>query len=144
MKILLTGANGQLGHYVQQLAPQLLDKDSSLIACSREELDLASDESIREQISTVRPDVVINAAAYTNVDLAETEKEPAFRINGVAVGVIAEACEGIGAKLIQISTDYVFDGKRREPYPVDFPTSPINTYGASKLEGERLALSKCS
>jgi len=141
-RILVTGANGQLGYSIKKISGDFPDAEFHF--CTRDELDLSCDTSIREKIKNIAPDVVINAAAYTNVDLAESEKEMAFRINGAAVGVIAEVCELIGAKLIQISTDYVFDGKRNEPYPVDFPTSPINTYGASKLEGEIQALSKCS
>ncbi len=141
-RILVTGANGQLGHYIQQISGNF--PEAEFLFCTRDELDLACDNSIREKIKITAPDVVINAAAYTNVDLAETEKEMAFRINGTAVGVLAEVCGEVGAKLIHISTDYVFDGKRTEPYPVDFPTSPINIYGASKLEGENQALSKCA
>ena len=88
--------------------------------------------------------MVINCAAFTDVDGAESKRAEAMRINGAGVGVLAEACEMIGAALIQISTDYVFDGEASEPYPTGHPVSPVNYYGESKAEGEYLALSLCS
>jgi dTDP-4-dehydrorhamnose reductase len=140
-KVLVTGANGQLGRAIS-----LLSAERSKLACvllTREEMDLTSDDSIQSALLAHRPDVVINCAAYTAVDKAEEEHDLAMRINGEAVGVIVKVCEEIGAKLIQISTDYVFDGNNDSPYPVDFPTSPINWYGETKLRGETEA-ARCS
>jgi dTDP-4-dehydrorhamnose reductase len=140
-KVLVTGANGQLGHAIS-----LLSAERTKLACvllTREDMDLTSDDSIQSAMLTHRPDVVINCAAYTAVDKAEEERDLAKRINGEAVGVIVKVCEEIGAKLIQISTDYVFDGNNDSPYPVDFPTSPINWYGETKLHGETEA-ARCS
>lgn len=140
-KVLVTGASGQLGHAISLLSPK-----RSTLACvllNREEMDLTSDDSIQSAVLTHRPDVVINCAAYTAVDKAEEERDLAMRINGEAVGVIAVACEEAGTMLIQISTDYVFDGTRDSPYPVGFPPCPVNWYGATKLRGETEA-ARCS
>ena len=136
-RILLTGANGQLGHYIQELAPQLLDEDSVLIPCTREQLDLSDPASIHLAIETHQPDVVINAAAYTAVDQAESEPDLARRINGDAVADLVAACSKTGARLIQISTDYIFDGTKTEPYQIHDHPNPINVYGATKLLGEQ-------
>lgn len=139
MKVLFTGATGQLGHYLAEQGAELFP-ETELIGMSRAELDLGDDESIRNAISQHRPDVVINAAGYTNVDGAEDEAEKSMRLNGAAVGVLAKSCEGVDARLIQISTDYVFDGEATEPYQPDAPTNPLGVYGRTKLEGERQAL----
>ena len=141
-KVLLTGANGQLGQYVQKHASQYPELE--IIPCTRKELDLSDIESIQDVILKIRPDVVINAAAYTAVDKAEEERELAMCVNGLAVGEIAQACEEIKANLIHISTDYVFDGKKQGGYLPDDQTNPINYYGESKLKGEQLALEHCS
>ncbi len=140
-KILITGAKGQLAHAISGLSAGRSKLDCVFL--TREEMDLTNDDSIRSAIMTHRPNTVINCAAYTAVDKAEEERDLAMRINGKAVGVIAKVCEEIGAKLIQISTDYVFDGNNDSPYPVDFPTSPINSYGETKLRGETEA-ARCS
>lgn len=137
MKILISGATGQLGHYLQELAPEKLGAGSELVACDRSQLDLAKAESIHHAIKTHRPQVVINAAAYTAVDKAESEPELAQRINGEAVADLVAACNHVDAKLIQISTDYVFDGTKGSPYLVTDRPNPINVYGASKLLGEQ-------
>ena len=141
-KVLVTGGDGQLGYALRQLA--LDEGELDWVFCSREDLDLMDDDSIRSAISDHAPDVVINAGAYTSVDQAEDERELAMRINGYAVGVIAQVSESVGAHLIQISTDYIFGGREREPYAVDHKPNPINYYGVTKLEGEMQALKNCS
>lgn len=137
MKILITGANGQLGHYLRELAPEKLAPGAELIACDRSQLNLARAESIHQAIEGHRPQVVINAGAYTAVDKAESEPELAKRINGEAVADLAAACQGMSARLIHISTDYVFDGTKRSPYLTTDTPKPINVYGSSKLLGEQ-------
>lgn len=141
-KVLLTGANGQLGSYIQKLCSEY--QGIELIALTRNELNLAQSESIRKVILHYKPDVVINAAAYTAVDKAELERELAMRVNGLSVGELAKTCEELGSSLIQISTDYVFNGEKGEPYLTDDQTDPVNFYGESKLMGEQLATSHCS
>ncbi len=106
-------------------------------------LDLSRPEAIHAVVSEVRPEVVINCGAFTQVDRCESEPELALLINGTAVGWLAEACEAQGALLMQISTDYVFDGSGTRPYREDDPTNPVSVYGRTKLEGERQA-ARCS
>jgi dTDP-4-dehydrorhamnose reductase len=139
MKVLVTGANGQLGRALCISAPN----DAELVAVTRNELDLANAAAIADCVSRVRPDVVLNAGAYTAVDLAESEKELAYKVNGAAPGALAHACREIGARLIHVSTDYVFDGRASRPYRPDDATNPQNVYGASKLEGEQ-RIAQCS
>ncbi len=133
MKILVTGRQGQL---VQSLLERGRDSGHQLVALGRPELDLEQPGSAAEAVRRVRPDVVISAAAYTAVDQAEDEPERAHRINGAAPGELAEAAHEIGARIIHISTDYVFDGRSPEPYRPDAPVAPLGVYGRSKLEGE--------
>jgi dTDP-4-dehydrorhamnose reductase len=95
-------------------------------------------EKLQQVLETIKPVVVINAAAYTAVDKAETEKELALLVNGTAVGRLAVICQSIGARLLHVSTDYVFDGTATRPYKEDDAVAPVNQYGASKLEGEQL------
>lgn len=142
MRILLTGANGQLGTELRRsLAPlgQLLPatRTGTLPDGSRcERVDLDQPAALPAIIARLRPDVVVNAAAYTAVDRAETEPELAYRINAEAVDALALACADTGARLIHYSTDYVFSGENDRPWREDDPTGPVNTYGASKLAGE--------
>jgi dTDP-4-dehydrorhamnose reductase len=138
MKILLTGANGQLGHYIKLVSPEYLDSTSSLITFGRGALDLRDKASIRRAVLDSQPDVVINAGAYTAVDRAESEPDLARRVNGDAVADLVDSCHEVGARLIQISTDYVFDGIKHEPYLTTDKPNPINTYGATKLLGEQI------
>ncbi len=142
LTVLLTGANGQLGTYIRHLVSEY--PDIQLISTSRLEIDLSQLDTIQEKILSLAPDLVINASAYTNVDKAETDRELAMTINGHAVGEIAKACEKLQASLIQISTDYVFDGEKEGEYLPNDPTNPINYYGATKLQGEQLAHQYCS
>jgi len=108
-----------------------------VIATDRSTLDLADVDAIRRVVREVKPEVVVNAAAYTAVDRAESETELAMRINGVAPGVLAEAAKRLGALLVHYSTDYVFDGTKESPYVESDAPNPINVYGESKLAGER-------
>ncbi|MEZ2251541.1 dTDP-4-dehydrorhamnose reductase [Microcoleus sp.] len=132
MKILLTGGSGQLA---QELQPILLSS-GEVIAVDRARLDLSQPETIRQAIAEIQPHLVVNAGAYTAVDKAETEPELAQAVNGIAPGIIAEECEKLGATLIHISTDYVFDGSQGYPYRETDSTNPLGSYGKSKLAGE--------
>ncbi len=130
--ILLLGTGGQVGHALQETLPAV----GPTQGFDRAALDLTDTEAIRHTVRHHRPDIIVNAAAYTAVDRAETEQELAFAVNATAPGVLAEAAAACGALLVHYSTDYVFDGTRRTPYPEDAPTHPLNVYGASKLAGE--------
>lgn len=131
-RILLTGVNGQVGQELQRTLIPL----GEVIGIGRKTMDLASSTSIRQVIGEVKPDLIVNAAAYTAVDKAETETELANSINAVAPTIMAEEAERIGATLIHISTDYVFDGRKNTPYTEQDATNPICVYGQSKLAGE--------
>ena len=131
--ILLTGAGGQLG---AELAPALRAQ-GDVVATERATLDLADPDAIVAAVRGVHPALIVNAAAYTAVDLAEKEAATAYAVNARAVGILAEEAKRLGAVLIHYSTDYVFDGTRNTPYPEDARANPLNVYGASKLEGER-------
>jgi dTDP-4-dehydrorhamnose reductase len=131
--ILLTGARGQLGRELAAALPVV----GNVVACDRAMLDLADPTQIVNVVREVAPDVIINAAAYTGVDRAESERDLAFAVNARGVGVLADEAKRRGALLVHFSTDYVFDGKRTTPYDESMPTNPGNVYGASKLEGER-------
>ena len=139
--ILLTGRDGQVGWELQRsLAPL-----GQLVACGRAELDLASPDSIRTRVREVKPDIIVNAAAYTAVDKAESEPALAAAINGVAPGILAEEARRLGALLVHYSTDYVFDGEKSEPYVENDVPNPLNEYGRSKLAGERaIAAAGCA
>lgn len=142
MRLLLVGANGQVGDALRRsLAPLgevtattrngRLDDETSC-----EALDLADLDAIAPLVARARPDVIVNAAAYTAVDRAEDEVEAAFRINALAPGRLAEAAVACGASLVHYSTDYVFDGRGSRPYRDDDTTAPLGVYGRSKLDGE--------
>jgi len=134
IKILLTGANGQLGRCVQDAAASMTEVE--LICASREQLDITNTESISYWFEKYSITHCINAAAYTNVEQAESDKEQAFLINSKGAQLMAEACKANNAILLHISTDYVFDGTKTEPYLEEDEVNPINVYGASKLAGE--------
>ena len=136
-KILVTGANGQLG---KEIRDQSCDfPGDEFFFQSREDLPLENFDMIRTVFHLIKPDILINCAAFTAVDKAETEKEYAFPVNGEAVGIMAALCAESGTRFIHLSTDYVFDGNANQPYKETDFTSPINMYGASKLEGEEQA-----
>lgn len=131
-KILLTGASGQVGWELKRsLAPL-----GRVIAPDSRELNLADPDAIRRVLRDVRPHLVVNPAAYTAVDRAESEAELAMAINGVAPGVLAEEAKRMHAALVHFSTDYVFDGTKPGPYRETDPTNPVSSYGNSKLAGE--------
>lgn len=134
MRVLVTGASGQLAHAIR-----LVWTNHELVLPEESILDLSRRDAIRSVVSEVRPEVVVNCGAFTQVDRCESEAELTQLINATAVGWLAEACEAQKAMLIQISTDYVFDGTGTRPYREDDPTNPVSVYGRTKLEGERQA-----
>ena len=139
-KILVTGSNGQLGNELKELSfayPQY-----KFVFFSREKLPLNDSTSVEKFFREYEPAFLINCAAYTAVDKAESEKEQANEINGTAVGFLAEMCKKTGTKLMHISTDYVFNGNASSPLKESDDVDPVNAYGASKLLGEQLALQK--
>ena len=139
-RILITGADGQLGTELQKTGP----KNFELLALGRDQLDLGAAEPIADTISQFKPTAVINAAAYTAVDQAEEEPEVAEQINSLAPGYLAAACRKNRALLIHISTDFVFDGLGNVPYKPDSKTSPLGSYGRTKLLGEQKILEALS
>jgi len=140
LRILLTGSNGQVGTVlVQALAPL-----GEVRAFDRQGLDLRDLQSIRSTFAQLRPDVIVNAAAYTAVDRAESERNVAFEVNSHAVQTIAREAASINALLVHFSTDYVFDGEKSTPYVETDAPNPLSAYGSSKLEGEQaIAASGC-
>jgi dTDP-4-dehydrorhamnose reductase len=133
LKILITGQHGQVSQALQQRLPPL----GELIVLGREQLDLTNVDRIRQQVRAHRPDLIINAAAHTAVDQAESEPEVAFAINAIAPGILAEEAKALGAPLIHYSTDYVFDGSKPAPYTETDTPNPLGVYGQSKLAGEQ-------
>ncbi|MGI6513224.1 MAG: dTDP-4-dehydrorhamnose reductase [Syntrophomonadales bacterium] len=132
-KILLLGKNGQVGWELQRTLAPL----GNVIAMDQDELDLVRISDIRSKVQDLKPDVIVNAAAYTAVDKAESEPDLAMAINGAAPGVLAEEAKKIGALLVHYSTDYVFDGTKDTPYTEEDMPNPLNVYGKTKLAGER-------
>jgi dTDP-4-dehydrorhamnose reductase len=141
MKILLIGSTGQIGWELRRSLMPL----GTVIAVSQStqplQIDLVKPDQIRSIMAEINPDLVINAAAYTAVDRAESEPELARWINGVAPGILAEEAKRMGAGLIHYSTDYVFDGRKGSPYGESDLTAPLNVYGKTKLEGEKAIVS---
>lgn len=133
MRILLTGRNGQVGWDLERALPAL----GEVIPTDRTTLDLADPDAIRRVVRQAKPDLIVNAAAYTAVDKAEAERELATRLNVTAPGVLAEEAKRLGALLVHYSTDYVFDGEKRSPYTEDDAPNPLSHYARTKLEGER-------
>lgn len=132
-RILVTGKTGQVGYELERSLQGL----GEIIAVDRSQMDLSNLDQVREVIRAVKPTLIVNPAAYTAVDKAESEPELAMLINGEAPGVMAVEARKLGAALIHYSTDYVFDGSKASPYTEDDPTCPINVYGRSKLAGEQ-------
>ena len=131
MRVLLTGARGQLGH---DLADVLRAED--VRALGHSELDIANRTAVSQAVESTRPDWIINAAAFNDVDGAESAREAAFAVNADGPGHLAEAAKAAGARLVHISTDYVFDGTKGAAYIEEDPTEPLSVYGESKLAGE--------
>jgi len=136
MKIVIIGAEGRLG---AALVREYRDR-FEVAGFNRAQFDLSNLDDIPKKVRGTNFDVLINAAAFTNVDLCETERDRAFMINGEAPGIVAEICRERGAKLIHFSTDYVFDGEKRTPYTEEDEAKPISVYGESKLTGEKNVL----
>jgi dTDP-4-dehydrorhamnose reductase len=136
MKIVILGAGGRLGAALMREYREKYD----VAGFNHAQLDLSNLEGLREKVGATTFDLLINAAAFTNVDACETERDRAFRINAEAPGVLAEICNEKNAKLIHFSTDYVFDGEKRAPYTEGDQANPISAYGESKLAGEKNAL----
>lgn len=132
IKVMITGALGMLGHDLRKVFPdaELFDVVGDNI------LDITDENMVMETVEAVQPDVVINAAAYTDVDGCEDNTELSLKVNGEALANIAKACKKVGAKLVHYSTDYIFDGNKNEYVESDIP-NPINAYGESKLQGEK-------
>ncbi|MFE2415999.1 dTDP-4-dehydrorhamnose reductase [Streptomyces hokutonensis] len=138
MKWLVTGAGGMLGHDVLD---ELARRGEQFVGLDRTALDITDPASVDRAFAEHHPDVVVNCAAYTAVDDAETDEERALRINGEGPRLLARACAASGARLVHVSTDYVFDGEARStPYPEEYPTAPRTAYGRTKLAGERAVL----
>lgn len=139
MKILLTGANGQLGLELQKTCPEHL----TLIAAGRDTLDITHPEQVAAALAEHKPDAIINAAAYTAVDKAESDVENAYAINQTAAETLAKRASQQGIYLVHVSTDFVFDGLQSTPYATDATTNPQGVYGASKLAGEQAVQAHC-
>ena len=137
MKVLITGAAGQLGHDVARVCGEAGDE---VKACDRTTLDVADREQTLQVLGAVRPDVVVHCATFTNVDGCETDPGKAYLVNALGSRNVAEGCAITGARMVYVSTDYVFDGTGTTPYTEWHPTGPISHYGRSKLAGERETL----
>lgn len=142
MKILLTGSKGQIGTELRLLCAAL--PDVTLLATDLPELDITDQAQVEQSFAEFVPDAVINAAAYTAVDAAETDRDAAFALNESGPRNLAIASQQAGTHLLHISTDFVFDGAQPEPYTEDARPNPLNVYGASKLAGERAVQEACS
>jgi dTDP-4-dehydrorhamnose reductase len=136
MKWLITGAGGMLGTDLQE---ELALRGEPVVALGRSDLDVTNSRLVNAVVAEHAPDMILNCAAYTKVDLAESEEAAASALNGSAVELLAAAANQAGALLVQISTDFVFDGQAREPYEVTAATAPLSAYGRSKLLGELAA-----
>lgn len=134
MKILLLGSTGQVGWELNRTLLTL----GELVALDYPEIDMANPNNIHQVVKEVKPDIIINATAYTDVDRAETEPKLAMAINGTGPGILAEEAKRLGAALIHYSTDYVFDGTKGEPYTEEDIPNPLNVYGKTKLTGEQI------
>ena len=140
MKILITGANGLLGHELSSIL-----KDHTLILLSHSQLDISDSESVNKQIDSSSPDIIINSAAYTQVDACETNYDLAFKSNAIGPKNLAIKCKQLGIPLIHISTDYVFEGNKKKNSPLveDDKLGPKTVYGKTKLEGEKMVQENC-
>jgi dTDP-4-dehydrorhamnose reductase len=135
MKVVVTGAKGQLG---QDVMKQLQAENHEAIGTDRENLDITKEANVLKFISEVKPDVILHCAAYTNVDAAENDRDTAYQINALGTEYLAKAAKAVDAKMLYISTDYVFDGTATKPYEVDQPTKPLGVYGETKFAGEEM------
>ncbi len=133
MRILIAGKNGQIGWELQRTLGAL----GEVTALGRAEMDLSKPDAVRARIREIKPDIIVNAAAYTAVDKAESEPDLAMAVNGVAPGIMVEEAKRLGALLVHYSTDYVFDGTKSSPYTEEDSPNPLSVYGKTKLAGER-------
>jgi dTDP-4-dehydrorhamnose reductase len=133
MKVLITGKGGQLAWELERLAPQ----EFEIITVGREQLDISNESVVFDFIASKKPDLVINAAAYTAVDQAEKDSDTAYAVNAQGVKYLAQACKKINGRILHISTDFIFDGTSTSPYQTDAKSNPLNVYGASKLAGDK-------
>ena len=146
MKILITGSSGMLGTDLVNLLKSReasLEHNPEVIEAPHEVLDITLEDRVSDFIATHIPDIVVNCAAFTNVDKCETEREAAFSVNALGPKYLAAAANKCGARVIQISTDFVFDGNGNRPYTEEDQTNPLSEYGRTKLEGERNIQSYC-
>ena len=146
MKILITGSSGMLGTDLVNLLKSReasFEHNPEVIEAPHEVLDITLEDRVSDFISTHTPDIVVNCAAFTNVDKCETEREDAFSVNALGPKYLAAAANKCGARVIQISTDFVFDGNGNRPYTEEDQTNPLSEYGRTKLEGERNIQSYC-
>ena len=142
MKLLITGAAGQLGQaFVSALKQR---SDIEFIACNRNDLDITNDNNVRQVITQAQPDFVINTAAYTQVDLAESEMDKAYLVNQTGAASLAQVCQQLDIPLLHFSTDCVFDGKKQGAYTENDATQALGVYGASKLAGEKAVEQFCN
>jgi len=133
MKLLIVGADGQLGTDMARLLAPL----AAVTALTFHDLDITDRPILKQAVESARPDVVVDCAAYTAVDRAETEQDAAYRVNVLGACNVAQAAERVGARVVYFSTDYVFDGMATEPYDEEAPTGPLSVYGRTKLQGEQ-------
>lgn len=153
MRILVTGGNGQLGNELQRILREGRSEigpipnayaGAEVVAADVDELDVTDADAVTAYVARGGFDLIVNGAAMTNVDGCETAEDAAFRVNAEAPGNLARAAEAVGAKLVQVSTDYVFPGTEPEPRVEDDPTGPVSAYGRTKLAGEERSLAACS
>lgn len=142
MKILVTGANGQLGNEMRVLSAE--NQQHTYFFTDVQELDICDEQAVRAFISDNQIDVIVNCAAYTAVDKAEDDPELCDKLNHIAPGYLAAAAEACGAAMVQVSTDYVFDGTGHLPYTEEMAPCPNSVYGSTKLAGEQLVMQNCS
>jgi dTDP-4-dehydrorhamnose reductase len=135
MRVVVTGAAGQLG---KDVLLELARKNHQAYGLDRQQLDITIEKDVMAYISEVKPDVILHCAAYTNVDAAEENEDAAYAVNAAGTEYLAKAASQTGAKMLYVSTDYVFDGSANEPYEVDEPTKALGAYGRTKLAGEQL------
>jgi dTDP-4-dehydrorhamnose reductase len=133
MKVVVTGIKGQLGY---DLVKQLTARNHQVYGIDRNDLDITDEKAVKAYFEEVKPDALLHCAAYTNVDAAEEDKETAYNVNALGPKYLAQAASKVGAKMVYVSTDYVFDGTAAEPYEVDHPTHPLGVYGETKFAGE--------
>jgi dTDP-4-dehydrorhamnose reductase len=135
-RVLVTGVNGQLGHALKASVDEWKPADAEIVFVGRDEMDLSRDDDVERVLSEISPRLIINAAAYTAVDKAESDADTAMAVNGNAPRLMAAYLKKRGGALVHVSTDYVFDGSATCPYVEDAPTNPLSVYGATKLAGE--------